>query len=415
MLQIKKLFKGIGPGVVTGASDDDPSGVITYSQTGAQYGYLFLWLALFSIPLMIAVQEMSARIGIVAKQGLGEVIRRHVSKKVAFVLALGLLIVNTINISADLNAMAAVMKLIVPGETVVFLFAFAILILILEVAISYEKYANILKWLTLTLFTYVIVVFVTKQDWGAIAWHTFIPTITNSKESWYIITAILGTTISPYLFFWQASEEVEESSLLEKLSFRNNLKKKISAMRRDTMTGMILSNVIMFFIIAAAAGTLHAAGITNITSAEQAASALRPVAGSLTFTLFAIGILGTGLLAIPVLAGSAAYAMAEVFQWREGLGKKFKEAKAFYIMIAVAILGGAVATMVGTNPIQFLILAAVLNGLLAPVMLWYIIRLSADKKVMGGHISGRVSLTIGWLTFILMTASGVLTIIQLFR
>ena len=223
MLHVRKLLKNIGPGVITGASDDDPSGVVTYSQTGAQYGYRFLWLSLFTTPLMMAVQEMSARIGLVTRQGLGKVIRRHVSRRVAVVLALGLLVVNTINISADLNAMAAVMKLVVPGNAVIFLFGFAILILLLEVFVSYAKYANVLKWLTLTLFSYVLVVFVTKQDWSAIAWHTVIPTLSGGKESWYLITAILGTTISPYLFFWQASEEVEEESLLEKMKERIEL------------------------------------------------------------------------------------------------------------------------------------------------------------------------------------------------
>jgi Mn2+/Fe2+ NRAMP family transporter len=414
MLRIKKLFKTLGPGVITGASDDDPSGVVTYSQTGAQYGYRFLWLSFFTTPLMMAVQEMSARIGLVTRQGLGKVIRRHVSRRVAIVLALGLLVVNTINISADLNAMAEVMRLIVPGNAVAFLFGFAILILILEVTVSYARYANILKWLTMTLFSYVIVVFVTRQDWSAIAWHTFIPTLTGGRESWYLITAILGTTISPYLFFWQASEEVEEENLLEKMKERVQLNSEIRSMRRDTMIGMLFSNVIMFFIIVATAGTLHQAGITNITSAEQAASALQPLAGSLAFTLFAVGILGTGLLAIPVLAGSAAYAVAEVFQWPEGLGKKFRDAKAFYIVIGVAIIGGAIATIAGTNPIHFLILAAVLNGLLAPIMLWFIIRLASNPNVMGGHISPTVVHRIGWVTFALMSISGLLTIAQIF-
>lgn len=415
MVHLRKLFQRIGPGVVTGASDDDPSGVVTYSQAGAQYGYRFLWLSLFSMPLMMAVQEMSARIGLVTRQGLGSVIRHHVSRKVAVVLALGLLIVNTINISADLNAMAAVMKLIVPGNAVAFLFGFAVLILVLEVTVSYVQYANVLKWLTITLFSYVLVVFVTKQDWSAIAWHTVVPTLSGGKASWYLITAILGTTISPYLFFWQASEEVEEESLLDKMTERVHINTKIKNMRRDTIIGMVFSNVVMFFIIVATAGTLHQAGITNITSAEQAASALKPLAGSFAFTLFAIGILGTGLLAIPVLAGSAAYAIAEVFQWKEGLGKKFRDAKAFYLMIAIAILGGAIATIAGTNPITFLILAAVLNGLLAPVMLWFIIRLASNTKVMGVHISPRGIVVVGWLTFLLMVASGLLTLTQVFR
>lgn len=413
MFHVRKLIKNIGPGVITGASDDDPSGVVTYSQTGAQFGYRFLWLALFTTPLMMAVQEMSARIGLVTRQGLGKVIRRHVSRRVAIILALGLLAVNMINISADLNAMAAVMKLIVPGNLVVFLFGFAILIVVLEVTISYARYANVLKWLTLTLLSYVLVVFVTKQDWGAITFHTFIPSFAGGWSSWYLITAVLGTTISPYLFFWQASEEVEEESLLVKMKERVQLGSEIKKMRRDTMIGMIFSNLIMFFIIIATAGTLHSAGITEITSAEQAASALKPLAGSFAFTLFALGILGTGLLAVPVLAGSAAYAIAEVFNWPEGLGKKFCDARAFYLTIAVAIIGGAIATIAGTNPIRFLILAAVLNGLLAPIMLWFIIRLANNPRIMGSHLSPRTVHVAGWVTFLLMTVTGLLTIWQL--
>lgn len=415
MFHVRKLLKNIGPGVITGASDDDPSGIFTYSQTGAQFGYRFLWLALFTTPLMMAVQEMSARIGLVTRQGLGTIIRRHVSRRAALLVALALLVVNTINISADLNAMAAVMRLIVPGPTVIFLFGFAVLVLVLEVTISYARYANILKWLTLSLLSYVLVVFVTQQDWGAIAWHTFIPSFSGGWSSWYLITAVLGTTISPYLFFWQASEEVEEESLLVKMKERIQLGHEIRRMRRDTMMGMLFSNLIMFFIIVATAGTLHQAGVNDITSAEQAASALRPLAGSFAFTLFALGILGTGLLAIPILAGSAAYAMAEVFNWPEGLGRKFRNARAFYLTIAIAILGGALATTVGANPIHFLILAAVLNGLLAPVMLWFIIRLAGRRDVMGRHISPPLVRRAGWLTFGLMSLAGGLTLYQLIR
>lgn len=417
MFQLRKLVKDIGPGVITGASDDDCSGVVTYSQTGAQYGYRFLWLALFTTPLMMAVQEMTARIGLVTKQGLNKVIRRHVSRRVALGLAIGLLIVNTVNISADLNAMATVMKLIVPGAAVVYLFGFAILILLLEVRVTYAKYANVLKWLTLTLMSYVVVAFMVKQDWGAIAWHTFIPTLPGGSSSWYLITAVLGTTISPYLFYWQASEEVEEETLWVKMKEKVTLTlpKHIRDMRRDTATGMIYSNLIMFFIIIATAATLNQAGITNITSAEQAASALKPLAGSGAFMLFALGIIGTGLLAIPVLAGSAAYALAEVFGWSEGLGKKFRDAKAFYIIIGVSILGGALASISGLDAIKFLITAAVMNGLLAPIILWFIIRLAHNPTIMGPHTSPRAVHIAGWATFGLMTITGLLTIWQLIR
>lgn len=410
-----KFLKRLGPGLITGASDDDPSGVVTYSQTGAQYGYQYLWLALFTAPLMMAVQEMSARLGLVTRQGLGRLLRRYVSTRVAFVLALGLLIVNTINISADLNAMATVLDLIVPGPIVVYLFGLAILILVLEVKISYVKYANVLKWLTVSLLSYAVVAFLIQQDWGAIAVSTFWPSFSGGWSAWYLITAVLGTTISPYLFFWQASEEVEEEHLWQQLKDRATVSSHVRDMRRDTVVGMLLSNIIMFFIIVTTAATLHRAGITNITTAAQAADALRPLAGSGAFLLFAIGVLGTGLLAIPVLAGSAAYALAEVFRWNEGLSQSFRQARGFYTTIGVAILGGAIASAAGIDAIHFLILAAVLNGLLAPFMLWFILRLADDPRVVGGHRSPPYVRIGGWMTFGFMTVAGVATIIQLFR
>lgn len=415
MFHFRKYWQSVGPGVITGAADDDPSGVVTYSQTGAQFGYRLAWLALYTMPLMMAVQEMSARIGLVTRQGLGRVIRQRVSRRVSFALALGLLIVNTINISADLNALAAVTKLLLPGPAVMYVFLFALVILLLEVRVTYRRYANVLKWLTITLLSYVLVAFLVRQNWGAMAWQTLVPGFPGGSSGWYLVTAILGTTISPYLFFWQASEEVEEENLWQKMKSKMHqaLPDRIRAMRHDTVTGMIYSNLIMFFIVIATAATLHQAGITIITSADQAAAALRPLAGSFAFSLFALGIIGTGLLAIPVLAGSAAYALAEVFDWPEGLGKKFRDAKAFYITIGVAILGGALASVTGANPIRFLILAAVLNGLLAPIMLWFIIRLASDCRVVGEHRSSPLVHTVGWLTFAFMTVVGLLTIIQL--
>lgn len=415
MLHVRKLLKNIGPGVITGASDDDPSGVVTYSQLGAQYGYRYLWLSLFTAPLMMAVQEMSARISMVTKQGLARVIRHRVSRRVSIALALGLLVVNTINISADLNAMVAVLKLVLPGPGMLYLFGLAVLIVLLEVKVSYARYANILKWLTLSLFSYVLVVFVVRLDWGAVVWHTLVPSLAGGPAAWYLITAVLGTTISPYLFFWQAAEEVEEEHLWNKVkrTFATKLPGHLRQMRRDTVIGMIFSNLVMFFIVLATAGTLHQAGITDITSAEQAASALKPLAGSFAFTLFTIGILGTGLLAIPVLAGSAAYAVAEVFGWREGLGKTFHQARSFYVTIGAAILSGAIASTFGLAAIQFLILAAVLNGLLAPIMLFFIIRLADDPQVVGPHHSPKPIRFAGWLTFGLMVVTGVLTLRQL--
>ncbi len=416
MFHFRKLLKNIGPGVITGASDDDPSGIVTYSQTGAKYGYGLLWLALFATPLMMAAQEISARLGLVTKQGLGRLIRRYVSKRVSFVLALGLLIVNIVNIGADLSAMGAVTQLVMPGPAWLYLVLLAAIIILLEVFISYAKYVNVLKWLTLALFSYVIAAFATHQDWSTILQSTVIPRLNQGAAVWPLITAILGTTISPYLFYWQASEEVEEEKLLDaQKNSSPDIDSQLKKARIDTIAGMLFSNVIMFFIIVVTAGTLHQAGITNITSARQAAEALRPIAGSLTFFLFALGILGTGLLAIPVLAGSAAYALSEVFDWPEGLGKTFKEAKAFYITIGLAIVVGALATLTGVGAIQFLIIAAVLNGLLAPVMLFYMLRLANRPDVVGSHRHPSIVRIFGWLTFVTMTAAGVMTIYQLMK
>jgi len=416
MFHYRKLFKNIGPGVVTGASDDDPSGIVTYSQTGARYGYSLLWLALFTTPLMMAAQEMSARLGIVTRQGLGRLIKRYVSKRVSLMLAIGLLIVNVVNIGADLSAMAAVTQLILPGSAWIYLVLYAGIIIVLEVFVSYAKYVNILKWLTLALLSYVVCAFAIQQDWSTIFRSTFLPNLNQGAAVWPLITAILGTTISPYLFYWQASEEVEEEELLNKIKdvIHPNTHQKLKKARIDTMAGMMLSNVVMFFIIVVTAGTLHQAGITNITDAGQAAEALRPIAGSFTFFLFALGIIGTGLLAIPVLAGSAAYAVSEVFGWPEGLGKTFRQAKAFYITIGVAIVVGALATLSGIAAIQFLIVAAVLNGLLAPVILYFMLRLGDRVDVVGEHRHPSIVRIFGWLTFVAMTAAGMMTILQLF-
>ncbi|MEK7636968.1 MAG: Nramp family divalent metal transporter [Patescibacteria group bacterium] len=417
MFHFRKLIKNIGPGVITGASDDDPSGIVTYSQTGARYGYGLLWLSLFTTPLMMVAQEISARLGIVTKQGLNRLVKRYVSKRAAFVLALGLLVVNVVNIGADLSAMGAVTQLLLPGPAWLYLVLFAMVIILLEIFVSYVRYVNVLKWLTLALLAYVVAAFATRQDWATIFRATVIPTLNQGAAVWPLITAILGTTISPYLFYWQESEEVEEEKLREaaRPAVNSDVGGQLKKARWDTVVGMLFSNVIMFFIIIVAAGTLHQAGITNIESARQAAEALRPIAGSLTFFLFALGILGTGLLAIPVLAGSAAYALAEVFNWPEGLGKKFQQAKAFYITISAAIVIGALATLTGVAAIQFLIAAAVLNGLLAPVILFYMLRLADRRDVVGGHRHPSIVRGLGWLTFAVMTGAGVMTIMNIWR
>ncbi len=414
MFHLRKYLKTIGPGVITGASDDDPSGIVTYSQTGARFGFQYLWLAPFTTPLMMAVQEIAARLGLVTRQGLGRLVRHHVSRRVALGLAVGLLIVNTVNISADLTAMAAVTKLLLPGPAFLYLLFFAALVITLEVTVSYARYVNILKWLTLALLSYVAVAFVSRPDWWAILGQTFRPSFSGGWPAWYLVTAVLGTTISPYLFFWQTSEEVEEVHLWGKLnrSFAKQLPARLRAARRDTVIGMIFSNVIMFFIIVATATTLHQAGVTDITSAEQAAAALRPLAGSFAFALFALGIIGTGLLALPVLAGSAAYALAEVAGWREGLAETFRQAKGFYVTIVAAILIGGLVSFFGFAVVKFLIFSAVLNGLLAPVILWFMIRLADNPRVVGPHVSPPAVRWTAWLTWAVMTVAGLSVIVQ---
>ncbi len=412
LFRLGQFFKHIGPGVITGASDDDPSGVVTYSQAGAKFGYQLLWLALFTMPLMMAVQEMSARLGLVTRRGLAALIRRYISKRVAIALSFFLLIVNTVNIGADLGAMAAVSKLLHPAPTFIYLALFAGLIVALEVLIPYRKYVNVLKWLTFALLAYVATAFFVHVDWGQVAWRTLIPTLTTQPGMIAIIVAILGTTISPYLSFWQSSEEVESELATPRQA--SHISRLIRTMRIDTVTGMVLSNVIMFFIIVTTAATLHQAGVTNIATAQQAAEALRPIAGNLTFWLFGIGIIGTGLLAVPILAGSAAYALAEVLDWREGLSKHFRQAPTFYAIIIMAIWIGAAMSATGVSPIAFLIGAAILNGLLAPVALWYIIHLADRADVVGAFPSQPIVRVGGWVTWALMTVAGVMYIGQLF-
>lgn len=416
MFSPRKIIQNIGPGVITGASDDDPSGIATYSQTGARFGYGLLWMSLFLIPLMYAVQEMSARLGMVTGRGLAGILRQHVSVKVVMALSFLLFIVNTVNIGADLGAMAEAARLVVPLPSWLLLILFTGAIVLLEIMVSYRKYVNVLRWLTLTLFSYVIASFFIHQPWATVALNTFVPHLKWNTETILIIVAVLGTTISPYCFFWQTSEEVEEEIAKGRRSIkkrRGATGKEIAAMHRDVATGMIFSNVIMFFIIITTAATLHRAGITDISTAAQAAEALRPLAGNFAFLLFTLGIIGTGLLAIPILAGSASYAMAEVFGWREGLSKDYKHAHAFYLVIAVAVIIGMIMNAFGVAPMQFLVFAAVLNGLLAPVMLWFIVRLADRRDVVGSMVSTSGIRLFGWLAFASMTIAGCLLIFKL--
>jgi NRAMP (natural resistance-associated macrophage protein)-like metal ion transporter len=415
----REYWKTLGPGLITGAADDDPSGIATYSQMGASQGFGLIWLSLFSFPLMVVVQEMCARIGLVTGVGLAGNIRKHYSKKFLYLCTTLLLFANVFNIGADLGAMAKGTQLIFPALSFTFLiFLFAIGSLLLQIFISYKKYAKYLKYLTFILFAYVISAFSVKINWAEVLQNTIIPSFHFSKEMIILITAALGTTISPYLFFWQSSQEVEEEILkgekTEEIRRANNSQEDIHKMRIDVWSGMFISNLIMFFIIAACAATLFTSGITNITTASDAAIALRPFAGDFAYILFALGILGTGLLAIPVLAGSASYAISESFGWKTGLYRKLKQATAFYGVIIVAMVLGIMLNFVGLDPIQALIYSAVLNGIISPVMIFFIVHLSGSGEVMGDFKNKKSTNLLGWLTFILISLVGVGAIISIF-
>lgn len=412
----KTWWQRLGPGIITGASDDDPAGIATYSQTGAKFGYGLLWLAPFTLPLMFAVQEMSARIAMVTGQGLAAVMRRTMRQRKVATIAIVFFAANVVNIGANLGAMAEAIQLILPGPFWLWLIVTAGGILTLEFFTSYRTYIKILRWLILVLFAYVITAFLTEQQWTTIVRDTFIPTIPAGVGVWGMIVAVLGTTISPYLLFWQASEEVEEEIANGRdLSGerRGVTVSELRDMRIDVMTGMGMSNLIMFFIMVTTAGTLFAAGISDIQDASQAAAALRPLAGDGAFLLFTLGIIGTGLIGVPVLATSASFAMAEAFRWPEGLEKTFRQARGFHISILAAIGLGVLTNMIGISTIDFLIGSAILNGLLAPFVLWHVIRLADRTDVVGQHRSPRLIRWLGWLTFALMVAAGSMLAIEM--
>lgn len=415
----REYWRTLGPGLTTGAADDDPSGIATYSQAGAGYGFNFLWTAVFTFPFMAVVQEMCARIGLVTGRGLAGTIRLFFPKWVLYTCTLLLFATNSLNIGADLGAMAKAVQLLYPRLSFDFLvLAFAIFSLSLQIFTTYEKYAKYLKWLALVLLAYVFSALSANLNLEEIAMNAILPSIQFTKDHIFIITAILGTTISPYLFFWQTSQEVEEQILGGRTSLKlrqaETTNKEISNMRLDVWSGMFLSNLVMFFIIAASGAILFPAGVTNITSAAQAAEALRPFAGDFAYLLFAVGIIGTGLLAIPILAGSASYALSESFGWKSGLYRKLKEANAFYGTIIISTLIGLGINFIGFDPIKTLIYSAVINGLIAPVILVLIILLSNNKKVMGDRVNHPVTTALGWFITLVMIAAGLATIISLF-
>ncbi|MBI2085704.1 Nramp family divalent metal transporter [Candidatus Daviesbacteria bacterium] len=416
--QAREYWKSLGPGLTTGAADDDPSGITTYSQAGAQFGFNLLWLAPYTFPLMAIVQEMCARIGLVTGRGLAANIRQNYPRWVLYIATSLLFLANTLNIGADLGAMAKATQLLFPHVSfTTLILGFTIITLALQIFTSYDSYAKYLKWLALVLLSYVFSALTVNMDWNEVWQRAIIPTIVFSKDQIFLITGILGTTISPYLFFWQTSQEVEEQILGGKTTLKlrqeETTLKEVRNMRTDVWSGMFLSNLVMFFIIAATAATLYSHGITNITTAAQAAEALRPIAGEQVYLLFALGIIGTGLLAVPILAGSASYAISESMGWKLGLYRRLREANAFYGVIIISTGIGLAINLFGFDPIRALIYSAVFNGLIAPVILVLIVMLSSNTKLMGRWTNGKITTAFGWLIVALMTLAGVATIISL--
>lgn len=376
-------FNRLGPGIITGAADDDPSGIGTYSQVGAAAGNKLLWSAPLLLPFAFATQEACARLALVTGKGLAAIIRERMPRLVLLLAVLLVAVANTVNIAADLGSMAAALRLLFPIDQFAGVILFSLVIAITEIVVPYHRYARVLRWLCLSLLAYVAVLFVAQVDWTQVALATVLPKVDFTKASIELLIAIAGTTISPYLFFWQAAEEVEERKALGPEVNRRH----IGAMRIDVFSGMLTGVFIMFAIMATSAATLHVSGITNIQSAEDAALALRPIAGDFAGLLFLLGILGVGLLSVPVLAGSTAYAIAETFGWRESLEAKPKQAKAFYGVIVASMFLALLLNLTQLNPIEFLVLAAVLNGLAAPVLMAIVWWLARDKSLLGKWVS----------------------------
>ncbi len=410
-----KFLSILGPGLTTGAADDDPSGIATYSQTGAQFGYGQLWTALYMLPFMMGVQEACARIGMITGKGIAAIVKQHYNAKILYSVVLLVVIANVINIGADIGAMAAAAKLIIPLPFAVWTLLFTASILILEIFTTYKVYARILKWLALSLFAYPITVFIIKMPWLTVLKATFIPHIEFSFPFFFIITGVLGTTISPYMFFWETSQEVEE--VKEKKMMKHGVpfirKSNIHKMRIDNNTGMIFSEITTWSILVVAGTILHNSGVTNINTAADAAKALEPLvrsfphSGYLSKLIFSIGIIGLGFLAVPILSGSAAYAVSEAVNWKSGLNLKLKRAHGFYGIITIATIIGLIINFIGINPVKALVYSAVLNGVAAVPLIFLIIKISANSTIMGEYKSGVLSKIILWITFLGMASAAI--------
>jgi NRAMP (natural resistance-associated macrophage protein)-like metal ion transporter len=405
----RNLLETLGPGLITGAADDDPSGIATYSQAGAQFGLGLLWTILFTYPLMAVIQEISARIGRVSGRGIAGNMRRYYPRSVMYFVVSVMLVANILNLGADIGAMGSAVNLIFGGPTLIYAVVLAGISLVLQVFVPYKRYVNVLKWLTISLFAYVAILFLVHVDWIAVAKATLIPHIQFSSGYLTTLIAVFGTTISPYLFFWQASQEVEEE---EKDPLEHPLKHDEAAgpaalrrIRLDTYSGMAFSNLISFFIILTAAVTLHAHGKMDIQTASDAAEALRPLAGPFTFYLFALGIIGTALLAIPVLGGSAAYGVAEMFGWKIGLSEKPLMAKQFYAVIAAATVIGCAINFTHIDPIKALYWSAVLNGVVSVPVMVVMMFMSTNRRVMGKFVISKGMRLMGWIATAAMAAA----------
>ncbi|EKE11174.1 MAG: hypothetical protein ACD_15C00133G0025 [uncultured bacterium] len=405
------FFRALGPGVITGASDDDPSGIGTYSSAGAKFGLGILWMAAWMLPMMMAIQEACARIGIVTNRGLAGVLQKHYKKRIVASIVFVLIVANIINIGADLGAMAKSLQMLVDINFYVATVMFAAVVILLEIFVGYHIYVRILKWLAVSVLAYIVTAFMVHPDWDVIFEAAVIPRIRFTPEYIFAVIAIFGTSITPYLFFWQTSEEVEENKMARKM-FRSlhqkddrTITNRIGRMRTDVETGMILANAVFFFIIVTTSQILFQNGIFNIDSAEQAALALRPLAGDYAYLLFAFGIIGTGLLAVPILAGSGAYAMSEIMKWREGLEEKFSRARGFYFVIIVSILFGLALNFFHINPIMALYYSAFLNGIISLPLLVAIMVVSDDKKIMGHETNPVWVRFFGWLSIAFITGA----------
>ena len=407
---VKRFFEMLGPGLVTGASDDDPSGIGTYAQAGAALGYAPLWLAWVSFPMMWTIQYMCAKIGMVTGMGLSRVLQKHYSKPVLYSVVGGLAIANTINAGVDIGAIAAALNLLIPVPILVMIVPVTIIILVLQIWGSYKLIASVFKWLTVALFAYILSAFFAHPNWRDVLRGTLVPSVRFNSQFLSIVVAVLGTTITPYLFFWQSDHEVEEEISMGRRTLQQRkgaTKTELKYMNLDVATGMLLSNVVMYFIILATAATLHQTGKTDIQSATDAAAALRPLAGNAAYVMLAIGLIGAGFLSVPILTGSAAYAIAEALGWKHGLDQKPRRAKLFYSVIAVSTVLGMLINFVGINPITALFWTAVINGFLAPPILVVVMLVANNKKVLGHEVNGLITNVTGWLTTATMFAAAI--------